>query len=385
MREKDGQDIPIKSGTRGFKVFQSALGRLPISFGTGNNTRYGLSNAVNMLQVMSVYGVAANSAHQYAPSGIDIPGGDWLVQKITTIDHDDMIKHGEKMIHDTVDVRQMKLDRRNGNNQTRVAAIDKHKIPHYDKDPDMTDMVYSKHHAGTYVFEAYMTAKMVSGAKEFHLAMVPVTRNKFNPEFVRKTIQKCDDLGADVNIYLLDREFYASDVMDTIQNLKKHFIMPAVKNAGIKKAIFQYAQGKRDAISQYTFDNGFEFNLIIVPNPKKPDAKNIFERYHVFATSLPCTDSDDMLKYIPKAYKTRWGIETGYKQAKSIRPYTTSKNSSMRMLMFVVSVILSNIWIDSRIEVAHQTYNITLVAFVMQMAHAYFECHSTWPPPNKSA
>ncbi len=50
-----------------------------------------------MLQVMSVYGVAANSAHQYAPSGIDIPGGDWLVQKITPIDHDDMIKHGEKM------------------------------------------------------------------------------------------------------------------------------------------------------------------------------------------------------------------------------------------------------------------------------------------------
>ena len=379
--EKDGQDIPIKQGTRGFKIFQSALSRLHIPFGTGHNTQYGLQDMANMLQVMSVHGAAANSAHQYAPPRINIPHGDWLVQKINSINYNDMVRHAEKMITDTVDVHSMKMDRRNGNTQTRVIAIDKHKIPHYDKEPDMTHLVYSEHDAGTYVFETHMTAKIVSGAKEFHLAMVPVTRDKFNPEFVRKTIQKCDNLNADANICLLDREFYASDVMDTIRDLKKHFIMPAKKDAGIKRAISEYAQAKRDAVSQYTFGNGFEFNLVIVPNPRKPDAKNIFDRYYVFATSLPCTDLEDILRYIPEQYKKRWGIETGYKQAKSIRPYTTSKSASMRMLLFAVALIICNIWINSRVEVAHQTYNITLVAFVMQMVYAYFEYHPSWPPP----
>ena len=104
----------------------------------------------NMLQVMSVCGAAANSAHQYAPPRINIPHGDWLVPKINSINYNDMVRHAE-MITDTVDVHSMKMDRRNGNTQTRVIAIDKHKIPHYDKEPDMTHLVYSEHDAGTYV------------------------------------------------------------------------------------------------------------------------------------------------------------------------------------------------------------------------------------------
>ena len=64
--EKDGQDIPIKQGTRGFKAFQSALSGLHVPFGTRHNIQYGLQDLTNMLQIMSVYGVAANSAHQYA-------------------------------------------------------------------------------------------------------------------------------------------------------------------------------------------------------------------------------------------------------------------------------------------------------------------------------
>ena len=55
---------------------------------------------------------------------------------------------------------------------------------------------------------------------------------------------------------------------------------------------------------------------------------------------MPCTDFDDILRYIPEQYKKRWGIETGYKQVKSIRPYATSKSAPMRMLLFAVSLII---------------------------------------------
>ena len=130
-----------------------------------------------------------------------------------------------------------------------------------------------------------MTAKIVSGARESHLAMVPVTRDNLDSEFVRKTMQKCDNLNAGAGICLLDREFYVSDVMGTMRDLKKHFIMPAKKDAGVKRSISEHAQAKRGAISQYTFGNEFEFNLVIVPNPRKPDAKNIFDRYYVSAAS----------------------------------------------------------------------------------------------------
>jgi len=41
-------------------------------------------------------------------------------------------------------------------------AVDKHKIPHYDKKPDMRHMIFPEHEQGTSVFESYITAKAVA-------------------------------------------------------------------------------------------------------------------------------------------------------------------------------------------------------------------------------
>ena len=68
---------------------------------------------------------------------------------------------------------------------------------------------------------------------------------------------------------------------------------------------------------------------------------------------MPCTGFDDILWYIPEQYKKRRGIETGYKQAKSIRPYTAGKSAPMRMLLLAMPLIIYNIWINSRVEAAH--------------------------------
>ena len=76
--------------------------------------------------------------------------------------------------------------------------------------------------------------------------------------------------------------------------------MPAKKDAEIKQAISEHAQAKRDAVSQYAFGDGFRFNLVMESNPRKPDAKNIFDRHYVFATSMPCTDFDYILRCIPE-------------------------------------------------------------------------------------
>ena len=45
----------------------------------------------------------------------------------------------------------------------------------------MTCLIYSKYDAETYVFESHITARIASGARKFHLAMVPITRDRFNP------------------------------------------------------------------------------------------------------------------------------------------------------------------------------------------------------------
>ena len=116
------------------------------------------------------------------------------------------------------------------------------------------------------------------------------------------------------------------------------------KDAGIKRAISEHVQGSRNAVSRYAMGKGadaFTFNLVIIPAPGKKDSSCVFDRYHVFATSLPCSDADDTVRDIPDQYRKRWGIETGYRCAKEIRPRTNSISPSIRMLLFAVSLILS--------------------------------------------
>ncbi len=161
--------------------------------------------------------------------------------------------------------------------------------------------------------------------------------------------------------------------------------MPAKKNAGIKRAIVQHAQGKRGDVSRYTIQSGsekFTFNLVLIrDNARKKDG-TMFDRYHAFATSLPYESERDVVKYIPEQYKKRWGIETGYRSAKSIRPRTASRNPSVRMLLFVLSLVLNNIWIGLRRTVGRQRYHVTLAGVLNRIICVFAAyVYARWPPP----
>lgn len=355
-----------------------------MGFGSRHNAKYGMPEMAGMLVTMAKQRGYANSAYQHGPPGVDMPSGDWLLKKIRNVDLDCMSAACGQMISGSARTNTLRLERRNGSCRTCVAAIDKHKIPHHDKNPDMRHLVYSKHEYGTSVFESYITAKVVAGKKEVNICAGPVTRDRFNPEFVRETVKKCTRMRLGIGLYLLDREFYAADVMRVIRQERRHFVMPAKKDAGVKRAIAGHARGLRGAVSRYTMGgpDGFSFSLVIVPAPGKSDAGCVFDRYHTFATSLPCKVPEDAMRHIPEQYRKRWGIETGYRSSKGIRARTNSINPAVRMLLFMVSLVLANIWVCTRREVGRQAYDITLTGFLNMMINSHAESlYMEWPPP----
>ena len=97
--------------------------------------------------------------------------------------------------------------------------------------------------------EAYMTARTVGQEMQFHLACIPVTRAEFNPYFVRKTLDEMRILKIKPRLLLMDREFYAVDVMRVISGACHKFLMPAVSTTGIKKAIQEFTDGTRESVS----------------------------------------------------------------------------------------------------------------------------------------
>ena len=207
LYEKDGQTHQQNQNIMGFKIFQSALQRLNLAFGTRHNTLYCLRDAAHMLLVMASSNGYANSARDLGSPGIRMPSGSWLLKKLRIIKPDKMNRFCDQMMHDTVNAVCRDMRRRGGNNETTVAAIDKHKIPHHDKNPDLRHLIQSKYESGTYRFESYMTSKIVQGGKEANLCFSPVICGIFNGEFVRKTIEKCSKLHLGIGLYLLTGNF----------------------------------------------------------------------------------------------------------------------------------------------------------------------------------
>ena len=173
--------------------------------------------------------------------------------------------------------------------------------------------------------------------------------------------------------------------MQTITQCGKDFIIPVKKTSGIKDAIKELVQGKRDPVSRYTMRSStgqtYTFNLLLIKNKTREKDENLFKRYYAFATSLSYEDPERVVSRIPELYKKRWGIKTGYKVAKSVRPYTTSKNPAIRMFYFNMSLVISNIWVKLRGTAHRGVYEIQLAVLLNLMFHVFVESiREPWPP-----
>ena len=65
----------------------------------------------------------------------------------------------------------------------------------------------------------------------------------------------------------------------------------------------------------------------------------------VFATNARARSKQDLISKIPDEYKKRWEIETGYACMERIRPRTSSRNDSIRMLLMYLPLVIYNAWI----------------------------------------
>ena len=93
----------------------------------------------------------------------------------------------------------------------------------------------------------------------------------------------------------------------------------------------------------------FTFNLVLVYNEKE---------HFAFATNIMWSDPAAMPERITEKYKKRWGIETGCRCPEQMRPHTTSKNASVRIMLFYMAMIMFNLW--KREEWAAQDRELTL-------------------------
>lgn len=203
-------------------------------------------------------------------------------------------------------------------------------------------IVGGKRKSGTNYSYKFMTIDIVQPGKRFTLLALPVTQLSDRVkllaellEFARKRVK--------IGLVLLDREFFNVADQKLLRDFRLKYIMPCTAYYNIKKI---------------TENNPAPFVLEGVPMGKNEISytmaavkrlnNNGVEEIHGFATNTSVnTDKPDTeAKRIADLYKSRWGIETGYRvKTHTFRPRTSSKDYRIRIFYFYFSILMYNLWI----------------------------------------
>ena len=95
-------------------------------------------------------------------------------------------------------------------------------------------MVCSKRKGDTNVFERYITVQCINAGSRLNLAILNMTRHSLNAIFVRKIIEHVRDAGVKPGLFLLDREFYSTDVIRTLDSMSVRYLIPGVNTDPVK-------------------------------------------------------------------------------------------------------------------------------------------------------
>jgi putative transposase len=241
-------------------------------------------------------------------------------------------------------------------NRAVWCGLDKHKIPWFGKKKD-GHVLGMERIRGTNFGHGYASIECVNSGKRFTLSALPLNQFTTKGNIIRFLVNETRK-HVDISRLFLDREFFNIESINALKELSAPFVIPAIRNKKIGQMIQEFKQNcqahpyekRYSLIAEYTlkqYKDSATFTLVIVVEPpKKPDDEwGVF----AYATNIPVT-RDNALE-IADSYRSRWGIETGYRVKEEVRGKTCSRNYAIRLLLQLLSILLYNLW---------QLCNITL-------------------------
>jgi IS4 transposase len=157
-------------------------------------------------------------------------------------------------------------------------------------------------------------------------------------------------------LLLLDRGFYSVDVVSALKSTGLHFLMPAPRTLGIKRACEAFERGELPALSRYTMhgQHGETEVWLVLDRRKTKDGWRTF----AFISTLPFDP-----KTAAELYGWRWRIETSNRELKHFLALTTTQDMKLRRIYYRLATFLYNLWIALR----HSLGDLTKHGFKREM------------------
>jgi hypothetical protein len=231
-------------------------------------------------------------------------------------------------------------------------AMDYVEVCYHGKDADKDEIRGSKPKGGTSHFNTYATAYAVVKGERYTLAVTYVRASDGILDVTRRLNKRLNVLGIRVELYLLDRGYCSVETIGWLMRYGKPFIMPMIAR-GKKSAEGRPATGSRrlkeknvSGWERYTMKSSehgevtFDAAVCCTNYMGRQGRKG--RRTFVYAT---CGVGAHSLDWVRETYRTRFGIESSYRQMREAKIRTCTTDDKVRYLYVGIALILRNIWV----------------------------------------
>jgi hypothetical protein len=217
---------------------------------------------------------------------------------------------------------------------------------------DPAEVYRSQAKSGTSHFHAYATVYLVRHGRRFTLAVTWVRKGEPLAGVVQRLLRVARRVGLRPRYLLLDRGFCSVDVIRFLQHGRHPFLMPLPlrgrrpDHPGGPSGSRVFAAARRSGWAEYTLTNAAGRRATVgvcvkCRNWKGERGRHGRQRLVYAYWGLEPASID----WVRQAYRTRFGIETSYRQMNQAKVTTTTRNPVVRLFLVGVALILRNVWV----------------------------------------
>ena len=233
-------------------------------------------------------------------------------------------------------------------------AIDLTLIPYHGKPHKEHDEIYrSQAKSGTSHFHAYATAYVIRKGQRFTVALTSVRRHDPLPAVLQRLLRVAARAAVRPRYLLLDRGFCSVDVIRYLQQARYGWLMPLVlrgRKASHPKGISgsrTFATYKRSSWGYYTMTNAAKrkvsFRVCVKCRNRRGERGQRGRQALVYAFGGCLRPSS--YTWVKETYRSRFAIETSYRQMHQARIRTCTRDPLLRLLYVGMALLLRNVWV----------------------------------------
>jgi Transposase DDE domain len=206
--------------------------------------------------------------------------------------------------------------------------------------------------SGTSHFHAYATLYLVSQGQRYTLALTWVQRGEALEDVLKRLLRRASAVGVRPRLLLLDRGFYSVNVIRYLQAARYPFLMPVVCRGrkddhplgASGSRVFQYF--RRSGWGDYTLTNAAgrraTVSICVACRNRAGERGRVGRQALVYAYWGWRASS---YAGVRETYRSRFGIETSYRQLHEGKAKTCTRNPSVRLFLVGVALVLRNVWV----------------------------------------